>query len=80
MNAIELARIAIQKLKGKTKFETMLGTVSILTTLLDETGLKAIIVGGFAVEIYTRSEYTTVDKPVFIGNLLLIVNGDIGFF
>lgn len=61
MNAIDLARHALGNLKGKTKFETMLGTASILTNLLDETGLKAIIVGGFAVEIYTRSEYTTVD-------------------
>ena len=61
MNAIDLARLAIEKLKGATKFETMLGTASLLTTLLDETGLKVVIVGGFAVEIYTRSEYTTVD-------------------
>jgi hypothetical protein len=61
MNAIELARLAIEKLKNTTKFETMLGTASILTNLLDESGLKAVIVGGFAVEIYTRSEYTTVD-------------------
>jgi hypothetical protein len=61
MSAIELARAALENLKGATKFEIMIGTASILTTLLEETGLKAIIVGGFAVEIYTRSEYTTVD-------------------
>jgi hypothetical protein len=61
MNWIESARLALQQLEGKAKFETMLGTASIITALLEKSDLKAVIVGGFAVEIYTRSEYTTVD-------------------
>jgi arginine repressor len=63
MNAIEHAKQSLEKLKGTAKFETMLGTASILTNLLDETGLKAI----------------TAFVHVYIGNLLLIANEDIGF-
>jgi predicted nucleotidyltransferase len=61
MNSIESGLLALQQLEGKPKFETMFGVASTLTTILEESGLKAVIVGGFAVEIYTRSEYTTVD-------------------
>lgn len=58
---IKSAKLALHALEGKAKFETMLNTTAIITALLEQTDLKAIIVGGFAVEIYTRNEYTTVD-------------------
>jgi hypothetical protein len=56
-----------QSLEGKTNFEKMLGTVGILTYLLGEK-MRPVIVGGLAVEIYTRSEYTTVDIDIILFN------------
>lgn len=58
---IEKARTLIDQLQSQSKFEKMIGICSILTQLTAPDGLKPIIVGGFAVEIYSRSEYTTVD-------------------
>ena len=52
-------------LDGKTNFEKMIGTVSILTELLGE-NQRPVIVGGLAVEIYTRNEYTTVDIDLIL--------------
>lgn len=61
MNSIDEARDRLTKLKDKPKFEKMLQTTAILTGLLENENLHPIIVGGLAVEIYTRSEYTTSD-------------------
>ncbi|MEB3103550.1 DUF6036 family nucleotidyltransferase [Ferviditalea candida] len=58
---IDKARQKIIQLQNQSKFEKMMGVCSILTSLTEKEGLKPIIVGGFAVEIYSRSEYTTVD-------------------
>jgi len=55
-------------LHGKTNFEKMIGTVGLLTQLLAE-NQRPVIVGGLAVEIYTRNEYTTVDI-----NLILYIS------
>ena len=52
-------------LDGKTNFEKMIGTVGILTELLGE-NRRPVIVGGLAVEIYTRNEYTTVDIDLIL--------------
>ena len=52
-------------LNGKNNFEKMIGTVGILTHLLDEKQ-RPVIVGGLAVEIYTRNEYTTVDIDLIL--------------
>ncbi len=52
-------------LDGKTNFEKMIGTVGILTELLGE-NQRPVIVGGLAVEIYTRNEYTTVDIDLIL--------------
>ncbi|MFB9972415.1 nucleotidyltransferase family protein [Allobacillus sp. SKP2-8] len=64
MNSIEKARLQLSTLKGKPKFEKMLQTIAILTKLFEQEKLKPIIVGGLAVEIYTRSEYTTSDIDI----------------
>lgn len=58
---IDQARERIGQLQNQSKFEKMMGVCSVLTSLTEKEGLKPIIVGGFAVEIYSRSEYTTVD-------------------
>ncbi|MGM8366630.1 DUF6036 family nucleotidyltransferase [Virgibacillus sp. W0181] len=64
MISIEEARIQLAKLKGKPKFEKMVQTTAILTGLVEYENLRPIIVGGLAVEIYTRSEYTTLDIDI----------------
>lgn len=55
------ARLKIEQLKNKPKYETMLITASILTGLLEKYNIKPVIVGGFSVEIYTQQEYATRD-------------------
>lgn len=61
MLSIEEAKCRLAKLKGKSKFEKMVQTTAILTGLFANEHLNPIIVGGLAVEIYTRGEYTTSD-------------------
>ncbi len=65
---IETAKTMIHHLQSKSKFEKMMGVCSILTGLTEREGLRPIIVGGFAVEIYSRSEYTTVDIDLVFAN------------
>jgi hypothetical protein len=60
MNLSE-AQVKLAELEHEPKFERMLGVCSILTQMLHKHGIEPTIVGGFAVEIYSRSEYTTVD-------------------
>ena len=57
--------VKFNSLDGKTNFEKMIGTVGILTNLLGEVQ-RPVIVGGLAVEIYTRNEYTTVDIDLIL--------------
>lgn len=64
MSLIEEAKLQLSKLKGKTKFEKTLQTTAILTNLFELENLKPIIVGGLAVEIYTRNEYATSDIDI----------------
>ncbi|QKY68817.1 hypothetical protein [Lentibacillus sp. CBA3610] len=64
MISIEEAKSKIDSLKEKPKFEKMVQTTAILTSLFERENLKPIIVGGLAVEIYTRSEYTTLDIDI----------------
>lgn len=66
MNSIEEAKAKIQSLLTKNKFEKMIGTTAILTKLLEEEKLKPVIVGGLAVELYTRNEYTTLDIDIIL--------------
>lgn len=61
MKQIDEARAQLDKLRTKSKFEKMLYTTAIITKLVEIDNAIPIIVGGLAVEIYTRSDYTTVD-------------------
>jgi hypothetical protein len=61
MTQIEAAKEEILRLYDKSQFEKMLGAVGIITDIFKEVNLTPIVVGGLAVEIYTRSEYTTSD-------------------
>lgn len=61
MGSIEEARKALTRLASKTRYETMIEVAAILTELMEPHGIKPIIVGGLAVEIYTRGQYTTQD-------------------
>ncbi|MGM0689504.1 MAG: hypothetical protein ACQESO_07970 [Bacillota bacterium] len=61
MSLIEQEKNRLKGLKGKERFQIMIETVSSLTKLLEPHFITPIIVGGLAVEIYTRGQYTTVD-------------------
>ncbi|KAB8129868.1 hypothetical protein F9U64_14595 [Gracilibacillus oryzae] len=49
------------KLKRLSKFERQLEFAALITAFMSEKNIKPIIVGGLAVEIYTRNDYHTHD-------------------
>jgi len=52
----------LKRLQDKPKFKRMIGVAEIFTRLSQERfGVAPIIVGGMAVEVYTRGEYVTAD-------------------
>jgi len=53
----------LKKLRNKSKFERMLGVAEVFTGISQERfGVTPVIVGGMAVEVYTRGEYVTACK------------------
>jgi predicted nucleotidyltransferase len=68
MNSIEEAKQKFRALRSKTSFEKMVQVTAILTKLLEPYRIRPIIVGGLAVEIYTRSDYTTVDIDLIVSD------------
>lgn len=74
MSSIEAAKKELMGLINKSKFEKMVSVSSILTRLLKDFNLKPIIVGGLAVEIYTRGEYTTSDIDFIFSQREIIKN------
>lgn len=70
MNSIKEAREKLQSLRTKTSFEKMVQVTAILTKLLEPYRIRPIIVGGLAVEIYTRGDYTTVDIDLIVDDFL----------
>lgn len=68
MSLIEKAKEQLRELQSCQQFERMLKVTAILTSLLQEKNLRPVIVGGLAVEIYTRSDYTTTDIDLIISN------------
>ena len=61
MSSIEKAGQDLQELFGKSRFEIMTETAAIITGLMKYHGITPVVVGGLAVEIYTRGHYTTLD-------------------
>lgn len=68
MNSIEEAKQKIRLLAAKNSFEKMVQVTAILTKLLEPYRIRPIIVGELAVEIYTRSDYTTVDIDIIVSD------------
>jgi hypothetical protein len=60
------AKEELNKLNANNKYDTMLHTAAILTKLLEPEQNKPIIVGGFAVEIYTDQNYSTRDLDMVV--------------
>lgn len=62
-------------------FHKNIKAISYLTYLLEKAGIKPIIVGGHAVEIYTLGQYTTVDVDMVLSGRELAreIFGELGF-
>lgn len=58
----------LTELESKGTFEKMVQVAAILTKLLENKQIRSVIVGGLAVEIYTRSDYTTVDIDMIVSD------------
>lgn len=61
LNMIENSKQALAELVGKSRYEIMTEAASIITALMEDEGIVPIVVGGLAVEVYTRGHYTTLD-------------------
>ena len=68
MSLINEAKRMLLKLESKSTFEKMVQVAALLTKLLEDKHIRPVIVGGLAVEIYTRSDYTTVDIDMIISD------------
>ncbi|MEN1968682.1 hypothetical protein WMZ97_11490 [Lentibacillus sp. N15] len=51
----------LKRIKDLPKFQRMMDFASILTAYFQDKGIEPIVVGGLAVEIYTRNDYHTHD-------------------
>lgn len=58
----------LSKLESKSTFEKMVQIAAVLTKLLADKHIRPVIVGGLTVEIYTRSDYTTVDIDMIVSD------------
>lgn len=58
---VEEARKRLDSLDKGNKYDTMIKTAAIITKMLEKHDIKPIVVGGFSVEIYTQSDYSTRD-------------------
>lgn len=61
MNSINEARQALESIQTQNRFEFMTEVTAIFTQLMETHNIRPVIVGGLAVEIYTRGQYTTQD-------------------
>lgn len=61
MNTIERAKEALSRLSPANRYEAMVEVAAVFTELVEKEGLIPVIVGGLAVEVYTRGNYTTLD-------------------
>jgi hypothetical protein len=60
------AKKELAKLNPDKKYDVFLKVITVLTKLLEVHGIKPIIVGGFAVEIYSERLYSTRDLDLVI--------------
>ncbi|KJS18367.1 MAG: UbiD family decarboxylase [Peptococcaceae bacterium BRH_c4b] len=58
--------LALQYKPFEKKFEINIKAVGYLTYLFQKIGIRPIIVGGHAVELYTAGHYTTVDVDIVL--------------
>jgi hypothetical protein len=68
MTSINEAKQKLRDLESKSTFEKMVQVAAIMTKLLAEKRIRPVIVDGLAVEIYTRSDYTTVDIDMIVSD------------
>lgn len=68
MTSINEAKQKLRDLESKSTFEKMVQVAAIMTKLLADKHIRPVIVGGLAVEIYTRSDYTTVDIDMIVSD------------
>lgn len=61
MTTVDDLKKALISLEDKPKFERQLEFAALLTDYFKNKGIKPIVVGGLAVEIYTRNDYHTHD-------------------
>jgi len=61
VSSIEADIHALENLVGKNRYELMTEVAAIITAILEPHGIMPVVVGGLAVEIYTRGQYTTLD-------------------
>ncbi len=61
MSSMEHHRRALQQLAGRSPYEIMTETAAIFTALVEPHDVIPVVVGGLAVEVYTRGQYTTLD-------------------
>ena len=71
---IEQEKAALEKLIGKSRFKIMTETAAIISTLLEPHSLTPVVVGGLAVEIYTRGQYTTLDIDMVVPGRELVAD------
>ena len=68
MNSIEQFKKELAQLAGKSRYEIMTETTAIFTIIMESYGIMPVVVGGLAVEIYTRGQYTTLDIDMVMHN------------
>lgn len=58
---IDEAKHKLLELIDVEKYDAMVKTAAIITTLLEKQGISPIVVGGLSVDIYTQHDYATRD-------------------
>jgi hypothetical protein len=77
------AKNELAKLDPNKKYDVFIKAITVLTKLLEQHDIKPIIVGGFAVEIYSERIYSTRDLDLFIydddAGIITSILQDLGF-
>lgn len=77
------AKNELAKLDPNKKYDVFIKAITVLTKLLEQHDIKPIIVGGFAVEIYSERIYSTRDLDLVIydddAGIITSILQDLGF-